>query len=78
MERRRERTVTVALCVAADDNSGDLHVATLYPVIPDKDAAKKECLRIIDESGEDYLYPADYFVLRRIPIALARRIGHPG
>ena len=40
----------------------------IYRVLSDEDADKDGDLRIIDESGEDYLYPADYFVL--IPIAV--------
>jgi hypothetical protein len=35
-------------------------------VLPDKDAEKDGDLRVIDESGEDYLYPADYFVLAEL------------
>jgi len=35
----------------------------VYRVLPDEDAAKDDDFRVIDESGEDYLYPADYFVL---------------
>lgn len=34
----------------------------MYLVLPDEAAAKDEYLRVVDESGEDYLYPADYFV----------------
>jgi len=56
------------------ESCGDLHLATLYRVVPDKEAAKEGYLRVFDDSGEDYLYPADYFVLRRLPASLARRI----
>ncbi len=40
----------------------DLKVKTVYQVLPDASAARSNYLRIIDETGEDYLYPAVYFV----------------
>jgi hypothetical protein len=51
----------------------DLEVRKVYPILPDAAAAKDGYLRVIDESGEDYLYPADYFVVIDIPVA-ARRV----
>ena len=39
----------------------------IYPVLPDDEAEKEGYLRIIDESGEDYLYPQSYFVLVELP-----------
>ena len=56
-----------AICV---DNSGypaSLELLKIYRVLPDDDAAVDGDLRIIDESGEDYLYPASYFVLIDLP-----------
>ena len=51
-----------AVCVnAAGDD--DLHVWKLYRVLPDADAASEGYLRVVDESGEDYLYPGAPFVL---------------
>jgi hypothetical protein len=44
-----------------------LEVRKIYQVLPDADAAQHQYLRIIDESGEDYLYPAAYFVLVDLP-----------
>ena len=47
-----------------------------YSVVRDALAAKHNLLRVIDESGEDYLYPADYFYALRLPvIGKARFIG---
>ncbi len=42
----------------------------IYRVVPDKDAAADEDLRVIDESGEDYLYPASYFAPIKVPAAV--------
>ncbi len=51
-----------AICV---NNTGceDLDVWKVYRALPDKVASDEAHLRIVDESGEDYLYPADFFVL---------------
>jgi len=51
----------------------DIEVREVYPILPDAAAARDGYLRVIDESGEDYLYPADYFVLIDAPVA-ARRV----
>jgi len=45
----------------------DLKVRTIYQVLPDEAAAKSNYIRVVDETGEDYLYPAEYFVLVEIP-----------
>jgi hypothetical protein len=55
-----------AICI---ENRGaeDLEVRKVYRVLIDKDAAATGYVRVIDESGEDYLYPADYFVFVELP-----------
>ena len=50
----------------------DLEVRKVYPILPDA-TARDGYLRVIDESGEDYLYSADYFVVIDVPVA-ARRV----
>ena len=45
----------------------DLVVRKVYPVLPDERAEKEKHLRVIDESGEDYLYPASYFFIIELP-----------
>ncbi len=55
-----------ALCIENKD-SDDLEKRKIYVVVPDAEAAKEGYLRVIDESGEDYLYPASYFVLMDLP-----------
>lgn len=56
-----------AVCVNDGGYNDDLKVRTVYRVLPDESAAKSNYLRIIDETGEDYLYPATYFVLIEVP-----------
>jgi hypothetical protein len=73
------------LCV---DNGGypeSLEVRKVYSVLPDERAAVNDYVRVIDETGEDYLYPAKYFVpfqlppeiAKILPIASALRNGRP-
>jgi hypothetical protein len=69
MRRARAKFV---ICLRNDDCI-DLEVRKVYPVLPDAAAAKDGYLRIVDESGEDYLYPANYFVPVEVPLA-ARRV----
>ena len=55
-----------ALCIENRD-CDDLEKGKVYRSIPDAEAAKEEYLRVVDESGEDYLYPESYFVLLDLP-----------
>ena len=60
-----------AMCIRNED-CDDLEVRKIYVVTPDAQADKEGYLRIVDESGEDYLYPASYFV----PVRLPKRAVH--
>jgi hypothetical protein len=55
-----------AICVA-NEGYEDLEVWKVYQVLPDWKAAEVGCLRVIDESGEDYLYPSNRFVVVELP-----------
>ena len=55
-----------ALCVENKDCE-DLEKRKIYQAIPDEDAAREGYLRVIDESGEGYLYPQSYFILVQLP-----------
>jgi len=55
-----------ALCVENKD-CADLEKRKIYKVFPDEEAEKEGYLRVIDESGEDYLYPQSYFVPVKLP-----------
>ena len=49
------------VCIRSDD-SDLLTPRRIYQVLPDESAAKSQYIRVIDNEGEDYLYPAAYFV----------------
>ena len=55
------------ICVRNDQHLTSLELRKLYQAIPDERASKRNLIRIIDESGEDYLYPEDYFVAVKLP-----------
>ena len=55
------------LCVRNDSYPASLELHKVYRVLPDRSATKEKMLRIIDESGEDYLYQANFFVNISMP-----------
>jgi len=61
------------LCVTSDDLE-DVEQRKIYQVLPDAAAAREGYVRIIDESGEDYLYPSDYFVPVKLPAVATREL----
>ena len=50
------------ICIDNSDFPVSLEIRKIYKAIPDSDAAKTEQIRVIDESGEDYLYPISCFI----------------
>jgi hypothetical protein len=65
MEKEKKEQL-FALCVENKDCE-DLEKRKIYKVLPDEEAEKEGYLRVVDESGEDYLYPQSYFVLVKLP-----------
>ena len=63
-----------AVCVA-NDGCDDLSLGMLYRVLPDEEAAREQHLRVIDDSGEDYLYPAGRFVVVAVPQAEEQKLS---
>ena len=63
------------VCIRNDDYPASLEVRKLYPLIPDADAEQHGQFRVIDESGEDYLYPAEYFRAIELPIEIEESIA---
>ena len=56
------------VCVRNEDCE-DLEVRKIYQVLTDEAAAEDGYIRVVDESGEDYLYPASYFFAVELPQA---------
>ncbi len=64
-----EKDRQFVLCIK-NDGCEDLETRKIYEVLPDENAAKDDYIRIVDESGEDYLYPANYFY----PVEIAQNV----
>jgi len=68
--RRRQ----LFLCLRNDGHEVSLERRKFYATIADSDARKHGQLRVIDESGEDYLYPANFFVAVELPRTVDRAL----
>jgi len=66
--------VRFAICISDGGYVDDLKVRTVYQILPDESAAKSNYLRIVDETGEDYLYPASLFVPIEVPHEVEERL----
>jgi hypothetical protein len=60
----------LVICLRNDGYPASLERRKIYEAIPDPDAEKHHQMRVIDESGEDYLYPESYFV----PVTLPKKV----
>ena len=56
-----------AVCVRNEDHQESLELRKIYEVLQDLSAAKHNMIRVIDEEGEDYLYPRDWFLPIELP-----------
>jgi hypothetical protein len=65
--------IKFAICILAEEDE-DLEVWKIYKVLPDLKAFELGCLRIIDDSGEDYLYPQNKFVVLELPTNIQEKL----
>ena len=65
-------TPRFVVCVDNSDYEASLELHKIYPVLADAAAAEDGDIRIVDESGEDYLYSADRFIAIELPKNLQR------
>jgi hypothetical protein len=63
----------LAICIQTDDPDL-LTPRMIYQVFPDSDAAKSDYVRVIDNEGEDYLYPSKYFLFVDFPSDVQRAL----
>ena len=75
MKSHKHLKARFAICVNNSEYPASLELHKIYRIVPDEDARKDGDLRIIDESGEDYLFPADYFLLIDIPRGSAESLN---
>jgi hypothetical protein len=62
------------ICVKSQGYEVSLEPRKIYQTILDPDAESHDQLRVIDESGEDYLYPASYFVFIELPPSVRKAV----
>ena len=62
------------VCINNKDYAASLEVRKIYQVLPDSDSNRHQMIRIIDESGEDYLYPNSYFMPIELSASLQQAI----
>ncbi|MCP3957488.1 MAG: hypothetical protein GY719_06515 [bacterium] len=68
-----EQTPRFVVCTR-NEGSDDLNRRKIYRVLPDASAAEEGLLRIVDDSGEDYLYPTDFFAAIDLPRDLEKAL----
>jgi hypothetical protein len=62
------------LCLRTEGYEVSLEARKIYMALPDPDAAAHDQIRVIDESGEDYLFPARLFARIEVPARLRRAL----
>jgi hypothetical protein len=68
---KKKPTNQFLLCVHNKGYTASLELRKVYCALPDAAAAARHFVRVIDESGEDYLYPESWFVAIELPQAAA-------
>ena len=70
---KQAEAVKFVICIRNED-SEDLEPGKVYRALPDERAARDGYVRVADESGQDYLYPQDFFVFIELPRAAERAL----
>lgn len=70
----RQPTKPFVLCVDNADYEASLIRGKVYRIIPDSQASEDDLVRIVDESGEDYLYHKSYFVFVDFPDSVKKKL----
>jgi hypothetical protein len=72
---QKKPALKFAVCISNEGYEASLELHKIYRVLPDDDAEVDRDIRIIDESGEDYLYPADWFIFIELPRSLEKSLS---
>jgi hypothetical protein len=71
---QRRPSYKFVVCINNSGYPAALEVHKIYRVLPDDDAAIDGDVRVVDESGEDYLYPTEYFIFLELPKAVEKSL----
>ncbi len=74
MKPQKKEALQFAVCINNFEYPASLELHKIYRVLPDESAAADGDLRVVDESGEDYLYPASWFVEMGLPEAVEQSL----
>jgi hypothetical protein len=74
MKNTRPRPSSFVVCVNNAGCPASLELHKIYRVVPDEDAAADGDIRVVDESGEDYLYPTSCFAPIKVPAAVEKSL----
>ena len=74
MPKKQPMNSEFVVCMKNEGYEVSLELHKIYRVLPDEDAATEGDLRIVDESGEDYLYPASYFAPIEVPTVIRKAL----
>lgn len=69
----QETSNQFAICIN-NKECDDLELLKIYLILPDETATQESYIRVIDESGEDYLYPQSYFLMLTLSAAQEKRL----
>ena len=72
--KRARSPATYVMCVNNESNPESLDLRKIYRAMPDAEGAKHGYIRVVDESGEGYLYPKRYFIPVALPRSLPRTV----
>ena len=75
MKKRNDNSRQFVICVDNSNYPASLELHKIYTVLPDERAAEDDFIRVIDESGEDYLYSAKRFVFVELPAQVKQSIA---
>jgi hypothetical protein len=67
MKKSNKTLSDFVVCINNSDYPASLELHKIYRVVVDEEANSEEDIRVVDESGEDYLYPSSHFVPIQVP-----------
>ena len=70
MAKAKGSSAQFVICIRNEGYPASLEPRKIYQELPDRDASRAKLIRIIDESGEDYLFPGEFF----IPLELSKDV----
>jgi hypothetical protein len=76
MLKPHRKTPAFVVCIHNAGHRASLELHKIYRAMPDADAEAEGDIRVVDESGEDYLYPATWFAPIKVPAAVRRTLLH--